>query len=183
MRISPTQARQLARRKDYERRSAGFLPPMCERDGLLLRIEVAFNEALLKNHAHTLARHLTLEARQARQAVVDAVRLARSRGPARRWPERKTWLEVQAWKPSHRTDAINLLDGLADAIKEALGIDDRWFAVRRLDWSLDPTDPRVLVLIEADAWADQSVCAKCGRIYEEQTKGRRCEECRRKGGL
>ncbi len=186
-RITPAEAKRLARQFAERTQRRGLAPPACERDGLRLRVELPFSVHLLKNHAHTLRRHLTTEARAARQGVVDAVQAARVSGQRRRWPSRKTWLEIAAWKPSHHPDAINLLDGIADSVKVALGLDDRWFSVRRLDWGVDRLEPRVLLIVETDSWEDQVVCEGCGGITEERLmrSKRRCPGCpeRRNGGV
>lgn len=178
-RITKSEARRLVKR------AAAPLRPRvpiqrCERDGLRLVIEAPFSMALLKNHSHTLKRHLVVEAREAREALIDRIHSARLPGQRRRWPTRKTWLELEVWKPSHRPDAINLLDSVADAVKQALGTDDRWFSVRRLDWQIDREEPRFQLVIEADGWEDQAVCEDCGAIKDERemmASRRRCRAC------
>lgn len=51
-------------------------------------------------------------------------------------PKSKVFLDIFVAMPNHRGDAINYLDFVADAVKGAIGIDDRWFAVWRLDWAV-----------------------------------------------
>jgi hypothetical protein len=48
----------------------------------------------------------------------------------------KVYLDILVQKPDMRDDAINVLDLFADAIKDAIGVDDRWFSIRRLDWEI-----------------------------------------------
>lgn len=50
------------------------------------------------------------------------------------------------FKPDHRLDAINFLDGIADGVKDAIGIDDRYFSAT-IDWSIDKQNPRIEVFI------------------------------------
>lgn len=39
------------------------------------------------------------------------------------------WLILRVEKPDMRSDAINLIDGVADVVKAVIGVDDRWFHV------------------------------------------------------
>lgn len=49
---------------------------------------------------------------------------------------KKVYLSIYAELENHRGDALNLLDTIADALKEAINIDDRWFAIKSLDWEI-----------------------------------------------
>ena len=51
-------------------------------------------------------------------------------------PRRKVWLDLFVQRADLKSDPINVLDGVADAVKGLVGVDDRWFAVWRLDWDL-----------------------------------------------
>lgn len=48
----------------------------------------------------------------------------------------KIYLSIYAELENHRGDAINLIDTLCDAIKKGLGVDDRWFCIKSLDWEI-----------------------------------------------
>lgn len=48
----------------------------------------------------------------------------------------KIWLKIHVEKPHHRSDAINVIDTLCDGIKKGLGVDDKWFCISNLDWSI-----------------------------------------------
>lgn len=50
--------------------------------------------------------------------------------------KKKVYLSIYAEIENHRGDALNLLDTIADAVKEGIGIDDRWFAIKLLDWEI-----------------------------------------------
>ena len=39
------------------------------------------------------------------------------------------WLILRVEKPDMRSDAINLIDGVADVVKAVIRVDDRWFHV------------------------------------------------------
>ncbi len=103
----------------------------------------------------------------------------------------KVWLDILVQKPNHKGDAVNVVDLICDAVKEAVGVDDRWFSIRRLDWEIVKENPRLFVGIGQDSDVDSQVCSYCGQIkpFEEfgQRKrsrlgiGRECRECRRRG--
>jgi len=100
----------------------------------------------------------------------------------------KVWVDIFAEKPDQRSgDAINLLDRVADSIKRAIGVDDRWYSVRRIDWSIVKENPRIYIgMGQVDRW-DGQVCSHCGRILSidnfqrsRGTKlgvGRSCKDC------
>lgn len=77
----------------------------------------------------------------------------------------RLWLDIFVEKPDHRGDAINVLDLVADAVKDACDLDDRWYSIRRLDWSIVKTDPRLFVGVSQQIGAVESqVCSYCGQI-------------------
>jgi Holliday junction resolvase RusA-like endonuclease len=61
------------------------------------------------------------------------------------WLPRKTWFSLMVCKPNNRSDAINLVDLAADAIKRAIGVDDRWFSIGQVDWEIDAENPRIVI--------------------------------------
>lgn len=77
----------------------------------------------------------------------------------------KLWIDIFVEKPNHRGDAINVVDLICDGIKRAIPIDDRWYAIRRLDWSINKHDPHLFIGLaqEADA-TDSQICSYCGQI-------------------
>ena len=82
------------------------------------------------------------------------------------WNQRKTYLDILVEQPFHTSDAINVLDVIADLVKQAIGVDDRWFCVLRLDWRIVKDNPRVFIGIGQEAGGDQAVCSVCGHIKE-----------------
>lgn len=100
----------------------------------------------------------------------------------------KFWLDITAWKPSHRSDAVNLVDSLCDAVKLATPVDDNWFSLRWVDWHVDPRNPRFVLGIGQEDVEDAQVCTLCGRLKplssfhrdsSNQSTGRRrrCRDC------
>lgn len=76
----------------------------------------------------------------------------------------KIWVEFFVQKPSHKSDAINIVDTVCDAIKIGLGVDDRWFSIKQLDWQITKTDPQIYISIYQRDPYDASACSWCGEI-------------------
>jgi hypothetical protein len=102
----------------------------------------------------------------------------------------KVWLDILVQKSSHKSDAINVLDGIADSLKVALGVDDNWFCVRRLDWEVVKRDPVVIIGIGQETDQHHRICSHCGRCLllsafptrngdPHHCKQRVCAECNR----
>ena len=77
---------------------------------------------------------------------------------------------------------------MCDAIKKAIKIDDRWFCIRRLDWEIIKTNPKLYVGVGQTSNEDVRICSYCGRIlpldrFIKDNKNRlgvrrECNECR-----
>jgi len=76
----------------------------------------------------------------------------------------KIWIDIICLKPNHRGDAINLLDNIADMVKMAIDVDDRWFCIRNLDWEVVTEDPCVYVGIGQEHTEKHFLCEHCRRI-------------------
>ena len=51
------------------------------------------------------------------------------------------------YKPRTNIDAINFIDAIADVLKDVIGVDDKWFSIKALDWEHDKVNPRIIVKI------------------------------------
>lgn len=154
----------------------------------IVRTWVPFSYAASKNHTWTIARqgHIMLreEHRRAREALAWKIRAALGN---RRIAINKVWLDIFVEKPNHKGDAVNVIDFVCDAAKVAIGLDDRWFALRRLDWAISKNEPRLYVGIGQESDEDMQVCSHCGRVlsldqfwknrYAKLGVGRACREC------
>ena len=155
----------------------------------LVRTWIPFNYAASKNHAWSRAARghvfLRREHKDLRDALVYRLRAAM---PGRTVVEDRVWLDILVQKPDHRGDAVNVLDMVCDAVKEATGVDDRWYCVRRLDWQIVKQEPRLYVGVGQADSVPKRVCSKCGRVrpvneFPGGTQIRRiCAGCRRKDG-
>ena len=79
------------------------------------------------------------------KAIADLVALE-SRRTRTYFTQSKVWLDIVVVLRVHNADALNVLDTVADAVARGIGVDDRWFAVRRLDWGIDPDSQPTLYL-------------------------------------
>lgn len=99
----------------------------------------------------------------------------------------KVWLDIFVQKPTAGSgDAINTLDLIADAISEAIGIDDKWFCVKAIDWEIKKQNPRIFIQIGQGDHEPQHICSFCGIIqgisnFNKIKEGysRLCNHCRK----
>ena len=113
--------------------SAPSYVPLGER----LTLTIPLTASLSKNFQHGLHRgqiHLQPDAEAARAGIGWELKSG-LRGRVLQ-PQRKVWLDLFVQRANMKSDPINVLDAVADAVKGIVGLDDRWFAVARLDWAL-----------------------------------------------
>ena len=161
----------------------------------MARVAVPFTYAASKNHIYTMRGngHVALrrESRQIRQAIALSLRQALHCMPI---VHNKVWIDILVQKPNHKGDAVNVVDLVCDAVKDAIDrVDDRWFCLRRLDWEIVKDNPRLFIGVGQDSDEDCQVCSYCGQIkpltaFNRSTDlrlgvGRECRECRRQGRL
>lgn len=80
------------------------------------------------------------------------------------WFDGKVWISIFVEKPDARSDAVNVIDLICDAVKKAIGVDDRWFSIRRLDWAIVKTDPMIWVGVAQEVREHHRCCSYCGLI-------------------
>lgn len=133
----------------------------------ICRIAIPFDVALSKNAMWSMARgsnyvFASHKHKQLRASIEGLfVKAVVEQG---RFFHGKVWLDILVQKPSHRVDAVNMLDGICDAVKEAIGIDDNWFAIRRLDWQIVKENPMIYIGIGQEILEDHQACSYCGGI-------------------
>ncbi len=59
----------------------------------------------------------------------------------------RVYLDIMIHKPRNTVDAINFLDAVADVLKTVIGVDDKWYGIKAIDWTLDKANPRIVVKI------------------------------------
>lgn len=103
--------------------------------------------------------------------------------------QNKVWIGLLVQKENHRSDAINVIDTICDAIKVAIGLDDRWFCIDRVDWEIVKQDPAIFISIGQTEAEHKIACSHCGQILSLDSftnnkrgafgKGRVCSPCSR----
>lgn len=161
-----------------------------------MRIAVPFRYEMSKNRMLGWAKkqkpHLTKEFKTIRDQIRDTFALKMRAPGAPRVAQAKLWVDILVQKPDNRGDAVNVIDLVCDALKVGIGLDDRWFAIRRLDWQIVKSDPRIYIGIGQETEIDHQACSSCGRVLPldafpkgsstaHMARGRNCRECLREG--
>lgn len=159
-----------------------------------VRVAVPFTYAASKNHIYALCvnSHVALR-RESRAKRAEITLTLRAALAGRRVAHNKLWIDILVQKPNHRGDAVNVVDLVCDAVKDAVPVDDRWFSIRRLDWEIAKEQPQLIIGIGQESDKNCQVCSYCGQIKEfaefNRSKhrplgfGRECRDCRRSGRL
>lgn len=152
------------------------------------RVGIPFSWAGSKNHiwANTARGHVFMRAESSymrhllRSAIAEAVADVR---PA----QNKIWIDIYVQKPKMNGDAVNFVDMVCDAAKDALLIDDRWFSIRSVDWQIVKKDPMLFVGVGQEDTTNVQACSSCGRLLTfdnfQRNRGlpngigRNCRDC------
>ena len=132
-----------------------------------IQIELPFSSYLSKNkygYANTngVFRHYTLPETSALQTQIAY--LIKAKRP--NFVQRKVWVEMVIQKPQLRGDAINYVDRICDAIQKAIGINDSWFSLRKVDWQIIRKDPKIIIGIGQEGLEPMKGCTMCGRVLQ-----------------
>lgn len=103
--------------------------------------------------------------------------------------QNKVWISLFVQKPDNKSDAINVVDTVCDGIRDGLGLDDRWFCLDQVNWSIAKTNPNITIRIGQEAGENVIICTHCGELkgldnFGNRTglpfgKARVCRECKR----
>lgn len=169
--------------------SIGSLPPLVDLNRQI-RVVFPFDWRLSKNAIWSLGSgkapvYVSKEQRQLYDSMTLLIMSAARRDG--RWFHAKVWIDIRVEMPEHRGDAINFLDGIADSVKKAIDVDDRWFAVRYIDWAIVKQNPRIIIGVGQEATEDMQICSYCGRtltleMFQKSKSaklgvGRECKDC------
>lgn len=127
-----------------------------------VRVAVPFDYAASKNAVWRNGRGGHVYARAEGVAFREGLALMLRHGN-HQWYQGKLWIDIFVEKPDHRGDAVNVVDLVCDAVKDATGVDDRWYSIARLDWSIVKESPRLIVGARQAVCEDHQVCSHCGR--------------------
>jgi hypothetical protein len=155
----------------------------------IVRVAFPFDYAISKNHIWSTRSDGHVFLREGHRKIRnDLVMIMKSALVHQRVAQNKLWLDILVQKSDHKGDAINVVDGICDALKVATGLDDRWYSIRGLDWEVVKDNPMVYVGIGQTSLEDMIVCAYCGRMLSLDNFGsnasnkmtgrsRTCREC------
>jgi Holliday junction resolvase RusA-like endonuclease len=110
--------------------------------------------------------YLSQEVQSFQQGLIQHLREALE---GREVKQAKVWLGLFVQKPNHRSDAVNAIDTICDALKKAIGVDDNWFCIDRVDWEVQKHEPQIYIKIAQEATSDMLVCSGCGTIADADT--------------
>jgi hypothetical protein len=174
--VSNEKSREIAKTCDTKRKSLGieksalsklgvaWIADGTEVDNLfqLLRVKMPFTYNFSKNAIWSLgAKKGHIYARKESNAVRSRLtELIKSQNIT--WYEGKVWIDIMVEKPDMRGDAINVIDLVCDAIKDAIGVDDRWYCIRRLDWQVIKKEPQIIIGVGQSVREHHRVCSTCG---------------------
>lgn len=156
----------------------------------LVRVAVPFDYGYSKNAVWRLSDrghvYMRRQARSLRDALAWELKQALSGVDVF---EGKVWIDIFVQKPDHRGDAVNVVDTVCDAIKLAIPVDDNWYCLRRLDWQVTKSNPRLFVGVGQEVAEHHRVCSHCGRLLTLEQFGKKssarlgrdriCRDCRR----
>lgn len=135
---------------------------------VLIRVAVPFDYSASKNaiysfggpDGHVFKRE---KSNAFRQLLILALRRACANA-GHPFKQNKVWLDIFVQKPDHKGDAVNVVDLVCDAVKVAINVDDRWFSIRKLDWEICKTDPKLVIGVAQEQCEHAQVCSYCGHI-------------------
>lgn len=79
--------------------------------------------------------------------------------------EGKVWLDILVQKPTAGSgDALNVLDLIADAVQDGIGINDKWFCVKSIDWEIKKENPKIFIQVLQEVKEAHRICSYCGGI-------------------
>lgn len=80
----------------------------------------------------------------------------------------KLWVDIFVQKSNNMGDAINVVDSVCDALKEAVELDDRWFSIRKLDWQIVKESPRIYIGFGQETDVPHTACSHCGQVMPSE---------------
>lgn len=188
-RVSAIEKRGLTFNAAASRQRVGATEQFSADAGWMVCFSFPFSKAASKNHIWNYSPGSHVFKRRESNDYQNALALrAKETVRGKRIFQNKIWIDLFVQKPDHRSDAINVIDAVCDALKVGLGVDDRWFCIRQVDWEIVKTDPTIFISVFQRDTFDAQACSHCGRIRpftdfakSRSTKngiGRACIDCR-----
>jgi hypothetical protein len=140
-------------------------PPHSPALNWLLRVCVPFSWSGSKNAIYALRRQGHVALRREANSYREALILKLKAGLRdQQVVQNKLWIDIFVEKNNHKGDAVNFVDTVCDAVKVATQLDDRWFCLRTLDWSICKHEPMLIVGIGQEKVEPVQACSYCGRL-------------------
>lgn len=167
-RKNETAIQRVAGIKTSQAYSTGILSAHSEEPALewLVRFSVPYMQSASKNYIFGFGGSTGHVYKRRESAQYQEMVSLKAREAVRKFKvyQNKVWIDLFVQKPNHKSDPINVIDLVADGIKLGIGVDDRWFAIRRLDWEIVKEDPKIYIGIGQEAMFDARACSYCGQI-------------------
>ena len=176
--------------KSHVRKSITGYRPFASDDGWMVSFKIPFTQAASKNHVWSLASGSGHVFKRAESRQFQNVIVAKIQEGIREHKvfQNKIWIDLFVQKPNHKGDAINVVDVICDGLKVGLGVDDRWFCIRQVDWEISKHDPQIFITVFQNEPFDVQPCSHCGRILRLDKFGKKhssrlgvarvCRDCR-----
>ena len=107
--------------------------------------------------------------------------------PVEKLVQNKLWIDIYVQKPRQNGDAVNFVDMVCDAVKDAIPLDDRWYSIRSVDWQIVKHEPMIFVGVGQETGINVQACSSCGRLLTfdlfhrhkglRHGIGRNCRDC------
>lgn len=81
--------------------------------------------------------------------------------------QNKVTIAIHVEKPNASSDAINFIDVISDVVKKIIGVDDKWFEVHAVSWTINRDKPAIhLTIAQEKRWMfDSVICSNCGTPF------------------
>jgi hypothetical protein len=94
----------------------------------------------------------------------------------------KVYLDIFVQKPTAGAgDALNVLDLISDAVQDGIGVNDKWFCVKSIDWEIKKQNPRIYIQVIQEVDRPHQTCTYCGSIrpieHFSKTKNGYSKDC------
>ena len=112
-----------------------------------IKITIPYDKYLSKNFkfGSRYKKYLRKEYVTARNTIIRVLRVKVGRYP-RPIPKTKVYVDYYWYREKHNGDTSNFREGIEDAVKVCIPIDDRYFAGKQ-DWFIDKENPRLEISI------------------------------------
>ncbi len=114
------------------------------------KVVIPYNTALSKNRAkeiHGWGKRKTIGLTKEYKGLLELLINEMKPQLQGSWiDKKKVWVLMQVQKPNHKSDAINIIDGICDVIKKCIPVDDRYYSVM-VDWEIKKENPMVEIRV------------------------------------